>query len=40
MDVRDLERRTGTALVYGVVVLAALFAPWPTFAILIVILAV
>src|SRR6266436_6575506 len=40
MDVRDLERRTGTALVYGVVVLAALFAPWPTFAILVAILAV
>jgi len=40
MDVRDLERRTGTALVYGVVVLAALFAPWPTFAVLVAILAV
>lgn len=40
MDTRDLERRTGTALVYGVVVLAALFAPWPTFAVLIGILAV
>ncbi|TMC04494.1 MAG: phosphatidate cytidylyltransferase [Chloroflexi bacterium] len=39
MDMRDLERRTGTALVYGVVVLAALFAPWPTFAILVAILA-
>jgi len=40
MDIRDLERRTGTALVYGVVVLAALFAPWPTFAILVATLAV
>jgi len=36
----DLERRTATALVYGVVVLAALFAPWPTFAVLIGVLAV
>jgi phosphatidate cytidylyltransferase len=40
MDPRDLERRTATALVYGVVVLAALFAPWPTFAVLVGILAV
>ncbi len=39
MDARDLERRTVTALVYGVVVLAALFAPWPTFAVLVGILA-
>jgi phosphatidate cytidylyltransferase len=36
----DLERRTVTALVYGVVVLAALFAPSPTFAVLVGILAV
>ena len=36
----DLERRTVTALVYAVVVLAALFAPWPTFAVLISLLAV
>lgn len=36
----DLERRTATALVYGVVVLAALFAPWPTFGVLVGILAV
>jgi phosphatidate cytidylyltransferase len=36
----DLERRTGTALVYGVVVLAALFAPSPTFAVLVGVLAV
>jgi phosphatidate cytidylyltransferase len=36
----DLERRTVTALVYAVVVLAALFAPWPVFALLVAILAV
>jgi len=36
----DLERRTATALVYGVVVLAALFAPPPTFVILVAVLAV
>ena len=36
----DLERRTVTALVYAVVVLAALFAPSPIFALLIAILAV
>ena len=36
----DLERRTGTALVYAVVVLAALFAPSPIFAVLVAILAV
>jgi phosphatidate cytidylyltransferase len=36
----DLERRTVTALVYGVVVLAALFAPSPTFAVLVAVLAV
>jgi phosphatidate cytidylyltransferase len=35
----DLERRTATALVYGVVVLAALFAPSPIFAVLVAILA-
>jgi phosphatidate cytidylyltransferase len=35
----DLERRTVTALVYGVVVLSALFAPWPVFAVLVAILA-
>jgi phosphatidate cytidylyltransferase len=40
MGTADLERRTVTALVYGVVVLAALFAPPPTFAILVGILAV
>jgi phosphatidate cytidylyltransferase len=40
VDTRDLERRTVTALVYGVVVLAALFAPSPTFAVLVAILAV
>jgi phosphatidate cytidylyltransferase len=40
MGIADLERRTVTALVYGVVVLAALFAPSPTFAILVGILAV
>lgn len=40
MGIADLERRTVTALVYGVVVLAALFAPPPTFAILVGILAV
>lgn len=39
MATADLERRTGTALVYGVVVLAALFAPWPTFAVLVGVLA-
>ncbi len=36
----DLERRTITALVYAVVVLAALFAPSPIFAVLVAILAV
>jgi phosphatidate cytidylyltransferase len=40
MGIADLERRTVNALVYGVVVLAALFAPSPTFAILVGILAV
>jgi phosphatidate cytidylyltransferase len=35
----DLERRTVTALVYAVVVLAALFAPSPTFAVLVGVLA-
>lgn len=35
----DLERRTVTAIVYGVVVIAALFAPWPIFAVLVAILA-
>jgi phosphatidate cytidylyltransferase len=35
----DLERRTVTALVYAVVVLSALFAPWPVFAVLVAILA-
>ena len=35
----DLERRTVTALVYAVVVLAALFAPSPIFAVLVAILA-
>ena len=35
----DLERRTVTALVYAVVVLSALFAPWPIFAVLVAILA-
>jgi phosphatidate cytidylyltransferase len=39
MGLADLERRTATALVYGVVVLAALFAPWPTFAVLVALLA-
>jgi phosphatidate cytidylyltransferase len=34
-----LERRVGTALVYGVVVLAAVFAPPPTFVALVAILA-
>jgi phosphatidate cytidylyltransferase len=38
--IADLERRTVTAIVYGVVVLAALFAPSPTFAVLVAILAV
>src|SRR5439155_22506570 len=33
------ERRTATALVYAVVVLAALFAPSPTFVVLVAILA-
>jgi phosphatidate cytidylyltransferase len=40
VGIADLERRTVTALVYGVVVLAALFAPSPTFAVLVAILAV
>jgi phosphatidate cytidylyltransferase len=40
MGFADLERRTVTAIVYGVVVLAALFAPSPTFAVLVGILAV
>ena len=40
MGIADLERRTVTALVYGVVVLAALFAPYPTFAVLVAVLAV
>jgi phosphatidate cytidylyltransferase len=40
MTTADLERRTVTALVYGVVVLAALFAPSPTFAVLVAVLAV
>jgi phosphatidate cytidylyltransferase len=40
VGIADLERRTVTALVYGVVVLAALFAPPPTFAVLVAILAV
>lgn len=35
----DLEQRTVTALVYAVVVLAALFAPSPIFAVLVAILA-
>ena len=34
-----LERRVGTALVYGVVVLSAIFAPPPTFVALVAILA-
>ncbi len=34
-----LERRIGTALVYGVIVLAAIFAPPPTFIALVAILA-
>ena len=34
-----LERRVGTALVYGVIVLAAVFAPPPTFVALVAILA-
>ena len=38
-SMRDLERRTVTAIVYAVVVLAALFAPWPVFAILVAVLA-
>jgi phosphatidate cytidylyltransferase len=40
VGIADLERRTVTALVYGVVVLAALFAPSPTFAVLVGVLAV
>jgi phosphatidate cytidylyltransferase len=40
MGTSDLERRTVTAIVYAVVVLAALFAPWPTFAVLVALLAV
>jgi len=40
MGIADLERRTVTAIVYGVVVLAALFAPSPTFAVLVGVLAV
>src|SRR5207247_9618698 len=39
MTTADLERRTATALVYAVVVLAALFAPSPTFVVLVAILA-
>jgi phosphatidate cytidylyltransferase len=39
MGTADLERRTITAIVYAVVVLAALFAPSPIFAILVAILA-
>jgi phosphatidate cytidylyltransferase len=39
MGTADLERRTITAIVYAVVVLAALFAPAPIFAILVAILA-
>ena len=39
MGTADLERRTITAIVYAVVVLAALFAPWPVFAALVAILA-
>lgn len=35
----DLERRTVTALVYGVVVIAALFAPSPVFPLLVAVLA-
>ena len=40
MSAADLERRTITAVVYAVVVLAALFAPAPTFIVLVAILAV
>ena len=40
MGAADLERRTITAVVYAVVVLAALFAPAPTFIVLVAILAV
>lgn len=40
MGIADLERRTATALVYAVVVLAALFAPAPTFVVLAAIFAV
>ena len=36
----DLERRTVTAIVYAVVVLAAVVAPWPVFAALVAILGV
>jgi len=37
--VPDLERRTITAVVYAVVVIAALFAPWPVFPVLVGVLA-
>jgi hypothetical protein len=37
--VTGLERRVGTALVYGVIVLSAIFAPPPTFVALVAILA-
>ncbi len=40
MGIADLERRTVTAIVYAVVVLAALFAPPPTFVVLVAIFAV
>ena len=40
MSTADLERRTATALVYAVVVLAALFAPAPTFVVLVAVFAV
>jgi phosphatidate cytidylyltransferase len=40
MGTADLERRSVTALVYAVVVLAALFAPAPTFVVLVAVLAV
>lgn len=36
----DLERRTVTAVVYAVVVFAAVLAPWPVFASLVAVLAV
>jgi len=39
MRAADLERRTVTAIVYAVVVGAAIVAPWPTFAVLIAVLA-